>query len=89
MDLISNDLTITKLQNGSAGANGYNAATIYLYQRSATQPLAPTSTLTYTFATGVLSPSTALGSWKIAPDEIITREDAFYLRETIWKETLE
>lgn len=69
LTLISNDLTLTKLQNGSAGANGYNAATIYLYQRSATQPLAPTSTLTYTFATGALSPSAALGSWKIAPDD--------------------
>ena len=34
---------------------------------------------------GIFDPNT----WKIAPDEIITREDAFYLRETIWKETLE
>lgn len=63
MILTSNDLTITKLQNGSAGTNGYNAATIYLYQRAASEPSAPSSTLTYTFTTGALSPSSALGNW--------------------------
>lgn len=29
------------------------------------------------------------GTWKIAPDEVISPDDAFYLREAIWKETLE
>lgn len=34
---------------------------------------------------GCFNPKT----WKIAPEEIISPEDAFYLREAIWKETLE
>ncbi|ARS29088.1 hypothetical protein [Sphingomonas sp. KC8] len=45
------------------GSTGLNAATIYLYQRnnSGTAPAAPTTTLTYTFASGVLSGT--LGAW--------------------------
>ena len=35
--------------------DGYNTATITLYKRSATQPVAITDTPTYTFATGTLS----------------------------------
>ena len=71
-NLQSSKLTLTKIQNGqdgqdgqpgSAGANGYNAATIYLYQRVASEPSAPSGTLTYNFTTGALSPSSALGNW--------------------------
>lgn len=40
--------------NGTNGSNGINTATLYLYQRSATQPTVPTGTMTYTFATGIL-----------------------------------
>lgn len=40
---------------------GLNAATVVLYQRAASAPSVPGSTLTYTFATGVLSGT--LGSW--------------------------
>lgn len=48
--------------NGTNGTNGLNNATVYLYQRSATTPTAPSGTFTYTFATGVLSGGTP-GSW--------------------------
>lgn len=40
---------------------GLNAATVVLYQRAASAPSVPGSTLTYTFASGVLSGT--LGSW--------------------------
>lgn len=40
---------------GEDGSAGYNQATIFLYQRSATEPSKPTATPTYTFATGALS----------------------------------
>lgn len=50
-------------QDGAGGGNGLNAATVYLYQRNntGTAPAAPTTTLTYTFATGALSGT--LGAW--------------------------
>ncbi len=41
--------------NGDNGTNGRNNATVYLYQRKSTTPTNPTNTLTYTFATGVIS----------------------------------
>jgi D-Tyr-tRNAtyr deacylase len=46
---------------GGTGAAGLNAATVFLFQRAASSPSVPGSTLTYTFATGVLSGT--LGSW--------------------------
>lgn len=48
--------------NGTNGTNGLNNATVYLYQRAASSPAAPSGTFTYTFATGVLSGGTP-GSW--------------------------
>ncbi|MBR3384531.1 MAG: hypothetical protein IKG69_04905, partial [Atopobiaceae bacterium] len=47
--------------SGRDGASGTNASTLYLYHRSATKPSKPSSTLTYTFSTGVLSGT--LGNW--------------------------
>ena len=44
----------------STGA-GLSAATIFLYQRAASPPSVPGTTLTYTFSTGILSGT--LGSW--------------------------
>lgn len=41
--------------NGAPGSNGSNNATVYLYRRSATTPALPSTTATYTFATGVLT----------------------------------
>ena len=42
--------------NGNNGTDGYNQATIYLYQRkSGTAPSKPSSAVTYTFSTGALS----------------------------------
>lgn len=40
---------------GSNGANGLNAATIYLYQRKTSVPEKPSAAITYTFATGAVS----------------------------------
>jgi hypothetical protein len=41
-------------QNGAAGAAGTNAATVYLFQRTASAaPSLPSASVTYTFATGV------------------------------------
>ena len=50
-------------QNGSDGSKGSNAATVFLYQRgaSASSLTKPSSNLTYTFSTGVLSGT--LGNW--------------------------
>lgn len=43
-------------QSGTNGTDGYNQATIYLYQRkSGTAPAKPSSAVTYTFSTGALS----------------------------------
>ena len=43
------------------GSDGLNSATVVLYKRAASAPSKPTATLTYTFATGVLSGS--LSGW--------------------------
>ena len=50
-------------ENGNDGTNGLNTATVFLYQRaaSASSLNKPSSNLTYTFSTGVLSG--ALGNW--------------------------
>lgn len=50
------------LSKSKAGADGLNIAQVFLYQRAASAPSAPTGTFTYTFATGVLSGGTP-GSW--------------------------
>jgi hypothetical protein len=41
--------------NGTPGTDGYNQATIFLYQRAASAPAKPSSAVTYTFSTGALS----------------------------------
>lgn len=41
--------------DGVNGQDGMNAATVFLYKRSPSTPSKPTSALTYTFATGILS----------------------------------
>jgi hypothetical protein len=38
-----------------SGVNGTNTATVYIYQRSATTPSVPSSTVTYAFATGAVT----------------------------------
>lgn len=47
--------------NGQNGSDGLNVATVYLYQRASSTPSGPSSSLTYTFATGALSGT--LGDW--------------------------
>lgn len=43
------------VKDGTNGTDGYNQATIYLYQRAASAPSKPSAAVTYTFATGALS----------------------------------
>lgn len=54
---------IVLAQNGTDGGDGSSSATVFLYQRaaSASSITKPSSTLTYTFATGTLSGT--LGNW--------------------------
>lgn len=54
---IPGDYTWSKYvgENGIDGADGLNSATVFLYKRGASSPTKPSSSLTYTFATGVLS----------------------------------
>lgn len=59
---LSDVITIVKVIDGVNGTNGTNSAVVYLYQRAATSPAAPTGTFTYTFSTGALSGGTP-GSW--------------------------
>lgn len=59
---VSTGATGTAGAAGANGTNGLNNATVYLYQRAASSPAAPSGTFTYTFATGVLSGGTP-GSW--------------------------
>lgn len=51
-------IALKKVYNGT---NGYNAATIFLYQRANSQPSAPSGTITYNFANGTITGS--LGQW--------------------------
>jgi hypothetical protein len=59
------------VENGAAGADGLNSATVTLYQRTATSTpptftgVSPTNNLTYTFSTG-LTTGTPPGSWTLA-----------------------
>lgn len=47
------------VENGEQGEHGLNSAPVFLFKRSASKPSKPTTTLTYTFATGKLSGSLA------------------------------
>ena len=58
---LSSASTAASAQASAAGTSGANVAVVYLYQRATSTPSQPASTLTFTFATGVLSGS--LGSW--------------------------
>ena len=42
-------------RDGSSATPGLNQATLYLYRRAATQPSAPATSMTYTFASGELT----------------------------------
>src|SRR5574344_397239 len=57
--------TSTAYAVGAAGTNGINTATVHLYQQAASAPAVPTNTLTYTFATGMLS-GTINNGWSTA-----------------------
>jgi hypothetical protein len=65
---VSTGATGSAGSNGTNGTNGLNNATVYLYQRAASSPSAPSGTFTYTFATSVLSGGTP-GSWTQAVPE--------------------
>ena len=61
MDITVNWAKVNTGAEGVDGTNGYNTATVYLYQRAATQPSVPASNITYTFATGAVTGT--LGNW--------------------------
>lgn len=61
MDITVNWAKVNTGAEGIDGTNGYNTATVYLYQRAATQPSVPASNITYTFATGAVTGT--LGNW--------------------------
>lgn len=50
-------------KDGTNGLDAYNRASISLYQRSSTTPAEPSTSINYTFSTGTLTPSDALGNW--------------------------
>lgn len=57
----SDTITIVRLKNGASGTSGLNSASVFLYKRATSSPAVPTDTLTYTFATGVLSGGDLVG----------------------------
>ena len=98
INLTSGILDITKTQNGQTGANGYNAATIFLYKRASgtTAPAGPTARLTYKFSDGSLTPSSAYTGWNrtmpadngspcwIAVAAAISNTDTDYIETDDW-----
>ena len=81
---------VKMVENGEAG---FNHATIYLYQRSATQPSKPSAAITYTFSTGTLSSvsgwsttvPTANGNpcW-VTTAAAISQSDTYSIPTTAW-----
>ena len=59
---LAKTLSLTKVRAPLNGVTGSSNALVYLYQRAATTPAAPSGTFTFTFATGVLSGGTP-GAW--------------------------
>lgn len=43
------------VQDGAPGGNGLNSAAVFIYQRAASAPAAPTATATYTFSSGAIT----------------------------------
>lgn len=64
--------------NGTNGAAGYNQATVFLYQRAASTPSKPSSSVTYTFSSGALS-STPSGWSRSVP----TGDDPCYVTQAV------
>lgn len=44
--------------NGTNGIDGYNTATVYLYQKAASKPNKPSNSLTYTFSSHSITAGT-------------------------------
>ena len=82
MDLVVNWAKVNTGAEGVDGTDGYNTATVYLYQRKATQPSKPGSNLTYTFATGALSGT--LGDWTT---QVPAGDDPCYVTIALAKST--
>lgn len=49
--------------NGTNGVDGYNTATIYLYQKKSTTPSKPSNSLTYTFSSHSITAGTINNGW--------------------------
>jgi hypothetical protein len=61
------DVTIAKVRDGTgaAGANGTQAAPVYLYQWGATQPGDPSGQTTYTWASATNASYTGANGWQV------------------------
>lgn len=73
-DVIAPGEWATPVIVSSSGVDGLNAATVFLYKRATPSPAVPSSSLTYTFSTGVLSGT--LDGWTQA---VPTGTDTIYL----------
>ena len=62
-DDISYSEWTTPIKMVSSGTNGYNTATVYLYQRKSSQPSKPSNTLTYTFSSHSITSGTINNGW--------------------------
>ena len=95
VQLSSNVVNIIKTQNGE---DGLNQATIFLYQRAASepQPLVPQSDVTYTFSTGLITGNIGDWSQSMPPKDsnpcwvttavTISREDWDIIYSSDWKQ---
>lgn len=82
-------------RDGSGSQPGLNQATLYLYQRNESQPLAPTVSMTYTFANGQLTnipmgwsrtiPSGSATCW-VTSAAAISSDTAVTLAANAWQE---
>lgn len=82
-------------RDGAGVTDGLNQATLYLYQRNGTQPLAPSVSMTYTFADGSLTniptgwsrsiPSGTAPCW-VTSAAAISSDTAITLAANAWQE---
>lgn len=52
---VTDQKSVSKVQDGAAGSAGLNSATVFIYQRAASPPTLPSASTSYTFATGALT----------------------------------
>lgn len=78
IQMVSSGSNGTNGTNGTNGDDGYNQATVFLYQRATSVPSKPSSSTTYTFSSGALS-SVPSGWSRSVP----TGDDPCYVTQAI------